>query len=1078
MTSGLVGRDQPAAVLDAEVARTLASHGGLVLVTGEAGIGKSSLVAGAVAAARTGGALVAVGTCWDREGAPGHWPWVQVARALARLAPADAWAAARSEAGGELEVLLDTDGSTLGGSATTEFGLHDAVTRLLVALAREQPVVVVVEDLHWADEASLRLLEFVARHGWYERLLLVGTYRDVEVEAGDHPLAAPIGALVAKATTVALTGLDRDEVGALVATTTGRTPPAAVIDDLHRRTGGNPFFVEQTARLWLSRGAADTVPPGVRDVVEHRLALLAPATRDALATVALLGHGADRPVLAAALAVNEDALGAALAEAVAAGLLDTTETGVAFVHDLVRETLADGLDPADARHRHAVLVDRLDGRVGPGDLAHHAHHAGDEVPLDRRLALLQAAARRAAGRLAVDEALGHLRRALDAVPADRPRDQAFAQVELGWTLLRSGETEAARAGFETAARLALELDDPGLLTRAALSLRSAVWLVASEEDAVTAADMVDEAHRRLVVEGGLPSAATTPWEREQELTTLALEMCRSSGDDQALWDALNARHDALWTPGTVAERLPLTDELVEVARRNGATGHEVEAQSFRLLDLLEAGDPRVADENAAFQARVRQLDSAWSRSLARWVDALVALCEGRFDDARARLDEAAAVDVPAGVASADVTTLHLQARWAIEDQQGREDAVDALLDRIAEVHPHPELLRALTALGRGDVERAARTVADLRARDAAPDRWFAPLWLRVQAEVAATTADRALADDLAAELRPVLAPLSGQWALMAHSAVDGPYDLWAGMVELGQGCHDEAVDRLAAAVASAEAMGSRPWAVEGRARLLAARRARGDDPVELAEEATALAAEARALGMARVVARLAVAAPDAPAAPEPPPPPAAPASDATSGNQERGPDGSASRSEAAVFRRAGDVWELAFAGTTVHVPDAKGIRDIHALLARPGMGVRAVDLLDPEAGAAGRAARSLGGDDVLDERAKAAYRTRLTQLDEEIDAALGRGADRRAAELDQERAALIDELRRATGLGGRSRRLGDDAERARKAVRERIRDTIRRLAAVHPALADHLREAIRTGATCSYEPAEPVEWTR
>lgn len=179
-----------------------------------------------------------------------------------------------------------------------------------------------------------------------------------------------------------------------------------------------------------------------------------------------------------------------------------------------------------------------------------------------------------------------------------------------------------------------------------------------------------------------------------------------------------------------------------------------------------------------------------------------------------------------------------------------------------------------------------------------------------------------------------------------------------------------------------------------------------------------------------------------------------------------------------TFRRVGDVWEVGLGGTTVHVPDAKGIRDIHLLLGRPGMGVRAVDLLDPQAGATGRAARSLGGDDVLDERAKAAYRTRLTQLDEEIDTALARGADRRAAELDRERAALIEELRRATGLGGRSRRLGDDAERARKAVRERIRDTIRRLAAVHPDLADHLRETIRTGATCSYEPAEPLEWVR
>jgi len=1077
--SALVGREQPTAVLDAEVGRTLSSHGGLVLVAGEAGIGKSSLVAGAVAAARTGGALVAVGTCWDRESAPGHWPWVQVTRALARLAPPEAWAAARAEAGGELDVLLAADGPAVLGAVGDEFGLHDAVTRLLVALAREQPLVVVLEDLHWADEASLRLLEFVARHGWYERLLLVGTYRDVEVEAGDHPLAPMIGALVAKATTVALGGLDRDEVGALVEATTGRTAPAAVVEDLHRRTGGNPFFVEQTARLWLSRGVADAVPPGVRDAVEHRLALLAAGTRDALATAALIGHHGDRPVLAAALEVDEDALGGVLAEAVAAGLLDPTETGHAFVHDLVRETLVAGLEPADARRRHAALLDRLDGRVGVADLAHHAHHAGDQVDLDRRVALLQAAARQAFGRMAVDEALGHLRRALATIPADRPRERAFAQVELGWALMRTGEG-AAREAFAEAARLALELDDPALLTRAALSLRAAVWLVGDEEAEAMAVEMVDEAHRRLVVERGLPSTAATAWAREQELTAVALEMCRSSGDDQALWDALNARHDALWIPGTVAERLPLTEELVEVARRNGAGGQEVEALSFHLAELVEAGDPRFADTHATLQARARQLDSAWTRSLAGWVGGVVALLEGRFDDARSRLDEAVGVGAHADAdAVDDAAILQLQVQWAIEHQQGRDEVVDGLLERIDEVHPWPELIRALTAIDRGDAARAARMVADLRQRRRPPGRWFATLWLRLQAEVAAAAPDPELRAALATELRPVLAPLAGQWAVMAHSGVDGPFDLWAGLVELGQGDHDAAVARFAAAAASAEALGARPWAVEARSRLLDARRARGDDPAELAAEVAAVAAEARALGMARVVDRLAPLAVAEEPSTSTPARAAAAAPAATVGNQEPGPGGPASRADAGpTFRRTGDVWELSFAGTTVHVPDAKGIRDIHALLGRPGMGVRAVDLLDPEAGAAGRAARSLGSDEVLDERAKAAYRTRLTQLDEDIDAALARGADGRAAELDQERAALIDELRRAAGLGGRSRRLGDDAERARKAVRERIRDTIRRLDAVHPALAAHLREAIRTGATCSYEPADSVTWSR
>jgi hypothetical protein len=118
----------------------------------------------------------------------------------------------------------------------------------------------------------------------------------------------------------------------------------------------------------------------------------------------------------------------------------------------------------------------------------------------------------------------------------------------------------------------------------------------------------------------------------------------------------------------------------------------------------------------------------------------------------------------------------------------------------------------------------------------------------------------------------------------------------------------------------------------------------------------------------------------------------------------------------------------------------------------------------------------MGGDAVLDDTAKAAYRRRLAELDERIDHALDGHDDRRAAELDQERQALIDELRRATGLGGRSRRLGDRAERARKAVLERIRDTLRRLDRAHPELAEHLRASVSTGASCRYQPPTSTAW--
>jgi hypothetical protein len=158
------------------------------------------------------------------------------------------------------------------------------------------------------------------------------------------------------------------------------------------------------------------------------------------------------------------------------------------------------------------------------------------------------------------------------------------------------------------------------------------------------------------------------------------------------------------------------------------------------------------------------------------------------------------------------------------------------------------------------------------------------------------------------------------------------------------------------------------------------------------------------------------------------------------------------------------------------MPDAKGLHDLHQLLGHPGTDIPAVLLLSPEGGAVAVAVGRMGGDEILDEEAKAQYKRRLGELDDEIDRAAARGDDARAAELDRERQALIDELRAAAGLGGRSRRFGDEAERARKTVTARIRDTLRRLDQVHPELAAHLREAVSTGATCAYHPPTPTQW--
>jgi hypothetical protein len=150
------------------------------------------------------------------------------------------------------------------------------------------------------------------------------------------------------------------------------------------------------------------------------------------------------------------------------------------------------------------------------------------------------------------------------------------------------------------------------------------------------------------------------------------------------------------------------------------------------------------------------------------------------------------------------------------------------------------------------------------------------------------------------------------------------------------------------------------------------------------------------------------------------------------------------------------------------MPDTKGLRDLHTLMSVPDTDIPAVRLLDPAGGAEVTAAASMGGDAVLDERAKAEYRRRLDALDTRIDDTALAGDDDAAARYDRERQALLTELRTAAGLGGRTRRLGEAAERARKTVTARIRDTLRKLDETHPGLAAHLRDRVSTGSTCRY----------
>ncbi|MFH9476441.1 ATP-binding protein [Streptomyces anulatus] len=1288
MTPALFGRDHPAGVLRSEIARATDSHGGLVLVTGEAGIGKSTLVTDAAHEARRRGALVVGGSCWDSDNTPGYWPWVQILRGLRRSATAAEWAAAQEASDGRLAVLLGdpvrvamggTDGpgpSTLTGGAPASagapgsagvrggepgaeagtgppgggspegaeaFGLFDAVTTALVTVSQSRPLVVVLDDLHSSDPASLRLLEFAAQHAWFERLLLIGTYRDVEVDAPGHPLQQLILPLVSRAaTTLTLTGLGRDEVGALMTVTTGREPSPRLIDEVHRRTGGNPFFVEQTARLWHSGSPVSTIPPGVREAVRQRLALLPEPVVSLLTSAALLGREFRRQVLAVVHGSPAAHVDRLLEPAVVARVVVPRPSGqYAFSHDLLRETLYASLGEAEARGRHAAAVRSLDAHGGlgdavrPGALARHAHLAGSALDRDRRIDLLLAAARDASGRLANEEAVGHYRRALavaSGAPGEmgetggpggpgtsagpegpgRPGEQRESHggasggvppcgpgtagapgtadgtgaahgtgttdgtgtaggtgttdgtgtadtegrgpdlrravligLDLSGELRHAGETAEAQRLLDRSVALARELDEPELLARVAITLYRDGSLGSRD---VPTMGLLAEAHHRITGKEGQESLSDD--RLAQELAIHIMALARDGSDDEALAFSLWARHDSVWGLGSAMERLELTEEMTVVGRRTQHQDMELHATSMRWVALLELGDPAFLDQFRAF-VRLAELTELPRFALGIAVDtSLIAALQGRFAEATTALEDDALDPEHNDHAAFGFMGHHLH--WALHLLQGHfAEAEETLGELPGAGYPYPGLLEAVTAVEQGDATPALRLIAEQSDRAAPYPRAFMPLWLRLLAQTAAITGDPRLITRAEDELTPY----TGQWIVSLYGCdIGGPVDLWLGMLAAARDDQDAAVAALTEAAASSDRLGARPWAVRARlclARSLLARagvagagvagagvagagavRAGGAGDSGDAGQARRLlgevAREADELAMTHVEAEVialrtappstadptatatTAAAADASTVPRPDasdpavPDPAAPSPAAfwaqgpgaapgrgTARPSEAAPAGAPAGSStgafggasagaravpSAEFRRNGPVWQLRWDGVTVHVPDAKGLRDLHSLLGLPGADVPAVQLLAPEGGNLVVAAGQLGGDPVLDEEAKRRYKEHLARLDAEIDRAAARDDAQGVAKYDRERQALLDQLRSAAGLGGRTRRLGDQTERARKTVTARIRDTLRKLDTLHPALAAHLKASVTTGTTCAYRPEHSPDW--
>ncbi len=1050
----LAGRADALRTAGAALDAALAGDGRLVLVAGEPGIGKSALLGELAREAGDRGALVLAAVCWDGPAVPAYWPWTQLLRAAAA-------AGAQLGAAAELVSRPAVPAAPALPAADARFRLSEAVVAALAGLAADRPLVVVVDDLQWADEPSLRLLEFAAAHLRYARVLLLGAYRDTE-------LAAPP---TDRGTVLPLTGLDPAGVAAVLTTLTGDRPDPDLVTRLHRRTGGNPFFVRELARL----GDAAAAPPGTaRDALERRLARLSAPCAE-LVEVAAVGGPRIRPeVLALVLPAGHD-VAALVEEAVRARVLVRTGDGPRFAHDLFRETAAD-LPAARAVQVHARLGAALATLPGaePGEVAAHLVAA---IPAAGAVVPAAGAVVPAAG--AVVPAAGAVVPAAGAVVPAVRADLAAVAEAVRWCE-RAAVAAAARLGHaeaatHLAAALALLDSTVALLDSTVGDLDSTVGDLDSTVDDPGPERAADGGAGVRRVLGELAEAQDRAGETgaaRASLRRLAAE-ARAAGDTAALGRAaLGVHRLGSRTAAEFAESLALLAEA-EAALPTGADRERCAVLSARASDLVHAGWNSVPD-SAAAEVAGRALELARrTGDQALLATALLAAHNACWwpGTAAQRLPIADEM-VDAAAADPDLLAQALLLRATALLELGDPAAPGELrayveaAGRLGHARGrHAALTRSATAaLLAGDLDAAARRADEglaLGLAMGAPEAM--PVFLTLRASLALAggpppPADPPLAippDDPAWALRPLweaaaaagagrIADARAALAGWRMSALPGLHDLeWPVIATLGiaaAGTGAQRADcyaRLAPYAGTHVVVGgcaSYSGPVDLHLGVLA--EALGRTAEAAAHRRAALAASER-LGTPAWTAAIRAALADA--------------------------------AVEAAFRRDGETWTLRYAGREVHLADAKGLHDLATLLASPGTEVRAYRLLGAEA-------EPPGADPVLDEQARAAYRRRLAALDALLDAADARADPAASDRARAERSALLAELATATGLGGRRRRLGDEQERARKAVTARIRDVLRRIRAVHPDLADHLTASISTGTTCCYAPADAISW--
>jgi DNA-binding SARP family transcriptional activator len=750
----LVGRERELSELSrswTEARGQTPRDGRIVVIAGDAGIGKTSLAAELARRAHADGGVVLAGRSPEEALVP-YQPLVEALRHYVATAPVDELRSTARYYGPELARLVPELSRRLGElpSPVNEpdserYRLFEAVVGLFSAISSSAPILLVLDDLHWADRPTLLLLRHLARSGEPRQLLMLVAYR---TEASGQLLGDALADLKREGllAQIDVAGLSEPETAELVRMRTGEAPSRAFAHALHRETEGNPFFIEEIVRnlaeVGVHAGAAGAtelqrvgLPEGVKQMIARRTGRLAPETIESLRVAAVIGRDFDAALLEQLLGLEEEAFLRALEEALAAGLLlesGSDPGGYSFSHMLIREALYEGMSaPRRARiHRRVGEALEAAGEISPGALAHHFTRAASREDAERAIGYARSAAERAGELLAHEEAAEHYARAAEVATRFAPEDErrrCELLLLLGESWVKAGERALAWEAFREASQLAERLGDGASVARAAIGASRRYV----QEPGVIDVEVIALLKRALELTEGARTLDrvrllnrlcgavyfSPEHHRMAELSVEAMRIADRLDDPEARVHALAARRRALWDAPHLDQRLATSTEMLTRAQQVGDLELQLQAHAWLVVDLLEHGERDAVDAQiGAFTAGAEQLRQPlyiWHATVWR---AMRALMDGRLDAA----DELAAEALAAGAPGESVTAPMYYAvqLLAIRREQARIGELEPAARQMVESNPDRPAWRAALAavlMETGEHELASGQLARLAA---------------------------------------------------------------------------------------------------------------------------------------------------------------------------------------------------------------------------------------------------------------------------------------------------------------------------------------------------------------------------